>query len=218
MAIIHQTTLTPAKMDLLTSWLPGRSWYGGTTPHLAKAGGFRLDDPDGEVGLEFMAVTDNSGEEPVTYHVPLSYRGAPLPGSGDGLICTAEHGVLGRRWIYDGTRDPVLISQTFALLLGDAEPQAQSIGGTADPSVMRAVTGNIGTLPVSITRITDGQRSTDITMRSAGAPGPVMLRINRVLRPNVPGLMAGTLGHISAEWASVRPARSRGRFIILRVP
>lgn len=220
MSIIHKTTLTPAKLDLLASWLPGRSWYlgGGTPPHLAKAGGFRLDDPDGEVGLEFMAATDDSGEEPVTYHVPLSYRGAPLPGGDDALIGTAEHGILGRRWIYDGARDPVLISQTFALLLGDAEPQAQSISDTADPSVTRAVTGNIGTLPVSITEITDGQRSTDITMRSAGARGPVMLRINRVLRPNVPGLMAGTLGHVSAEWASGRTAQSRGRFIILRVP
>jgi hypothetical protein len=218
-SILHKTTLTPAKLELLTSWLPGRSWYlGGTAPQLTKAGGFRLDDPDGEVGLEFMAVTDDSGDEPITYHVPLSYRGAPLADAGDALIGTAEHGILGSRWIYDGTRDPVLISQTFALLLGDAEPQAQSISDTADPSVTRAVTGNIGMLPVSIAEVTEGPRSTDITMRPTGARGAVMLRMNRVLRANVPGLMAGTLGHVSAEWADARTVRSRGRFIVLRVP
>ena len=57
MAIIHRTTMAPTKLELLTSWLPGRPWYAGgaALPRLTKAGGFRLDDPDGEVGLEFMA-------------------------------------------------------------------------------------------------------------------------------------------------------------------
>ena len=27
MAIIHQTTLTPAKLELLTDWLPAQPWY-----------------------------------------------------------------------------------------------------------------------------------------------------------------------------------------------
>src|SRR5580692_11161741 len=122
-SILHRTTLEPSKLELLTSWLPGQPWYaGGPVPELSKAGGFRLDDPDGEVGLEFMAATDDSGDEPVTYHLPLTYRGAPRPGGQDALIGTAEHGVLGTRWIYDGTRDPVLIAQLFALLLGEAEP------------------------------------------------------------------------------------------------
>jgi hypothetical protein len=218
-AIIHQTSLVPSKLDLLTSWLPGRTWYRGgmTVPRLAKAGGFRLDDPDGEVGLEFMAATDDSGDEPVTYHLPLTYRGTPRPGGQEALIGTAEHGVLGTRWIYDGTRDPVLIAQLFALLLGEAEPQAQSMSGTIDPSVTRSISGNTGTLPVLIASIHDEPRSTDITMRPAAAPAPVMLRVNRVLRPSTPGLMAGTLGHVTAEWAGPGLSRSRGRFVVLRV-
>jgi hypothetical protein len=220
MAIIHKTTLVPSKLDLLTSWLPGRAWYqgGASKPALAKAGGFRLDDPDGEVGLEFMAVTDDSGDEPVTYHVPLSYRAAPLPGGDDALIGTMEHGVLGKRWAYDGTRDPVLVRQLFALLLGEAEPQAQSINETPDPSVTRSITGNPGTFPIEIAGVQDEQRSTDITVRPATAPGPVMLRVNRVLRPTAPGLMTGSLGHVTAEWADPGAARARGRFIVLRVP
>lgn len=219
MAIIHQTTLTPTKLELLTSWLPGRPWYqGAAVPRLEKAGGFRLDDPDGEVGLEFMAVTDGSGDAPVTYHVPLSYCGAPRPAAGKALIGTAEHGILGMRWIYDGTRDPVLVKQMFALLLGEAEPQAQSITNTTDPSVTRSTTGNTGALPIEVVDIKDGPRSTDITVRSTGASVPLMLRVNRVLRPHAPGLMSGTLGHITAEWAGSGVSRSRGRFIVLRVP
>src|ERR1700677_3475157 len=220
MSIIHRTSLIPNKLELLTSWLPTRPWYqgGAAQPRLAKAGGFRLDDPDGAVGLEFMAATDSSGDEPVTYHVPLSYRGAPLPGGGDALIGTAEHGVLGRRWIYDGARDPLLVNQLFALLLGEAEPQAQSISDTADPSVTRSITGNIGGLPVSISGLTDEPRSTDITVRSTDARQPLMLRVNRILRPHAPGLMAGTLGHVTAEWAGPGASQLRGRFMVLRLP
>jgi hypothetical protein len=55
-SIIYRTTLVPSKLDLLTDWLPTRTWYQvtGGRPALEKAGGFRLDDPEGEVGIEFM--------------------------------------------------------------------------------------------------------------------------------------------------------------------
>jgi hypothetical protein len=220
MSIIHRTTLVPPKPELLASWLPGRPWYlgEGSTPRLAKAGGFRLDDPAGEVGLEFMAATDSSGDEPVTYHLPLSYRGAPLEGAEAALIGTAEHGVLGKRWIYDGTRDPILLAQTFALLLGEAEPQAQSISDTPDPSVTRSLTGNVGRPPAEVFEVTDGPRSTDVIVRPASAPQPLMIRVNRVLRPSSPGLAAGTLGHVTAEWSLPGAPAARGRFIVLRLP
>jgi hypothetical protein len=220
MSLIHQTTMVPSKLELLTSWLPRRSWYRGegAVTRLTKAGGFRLDDPQGEVGLEFMAVTDDSGDEPVTYHLPLTYRGAPLPGADGPLIGTAQHGVLGTRWIYDGTRDLVLVGQLYALLLGEAEPQAQSISNTVDPSVTRSITGIVGTSPVTIADVAEGPRSTDIIVRPTAAPGPVMIRVNRVLRPSRPGLATGTLGHITAEWSAPGAPQSRGHFIVLRVP
>jgi Maltokinase N-terminal cap domain len=54
MAIVHNTTMSPGKLELLTAWLPAQPWYLGTgrAPELVKAGGFRLDDPEGEVGIE----------------------------------------------------------------------------------------------------------------------------------------------------------------------
>lgn len=86
MAVIHETTLTPTKLELIAGWLPGRPWYLGAAggqqaePQLARAGGFRLDDPEGEVGIEFAAVLDSSGERPATYLVPMSYRAHRSPG------------------------------------------------------------------------------------------------------------------------------------------
>ncbi|WP_344318545.1 maltokinase N-terminal cap-like domain-containing protein, partial [Streptomyces yatensis] len=143
MSIIHKTTMSPTKTELLTAWLPGQPWYAAAerAPELSRVGGFRLDDPEGEVGIEFMVVRDDAGDRPAWYHVPMTYRAAPLAGAEQALIGTTEHGVLGQRWIYDGAHDPVLVGQLLALLQGRAEPQAQSVSDTPDPSVTAEVTG-----------------------------------------------------------------------------
>jgi hypothetical protein len=132
MALIHNTTMTPGKLELLRRWLPEQPWFAASGDGLIRAGGFRLDDPSGEVGLEFMVVTTDAG---AAYLVPMSYRGAPLDGADDALIGTSEHGVLGPRWIYDGERDPVLQAQLAALLRGEVTAQAQSVSDTPDPTV-----------------------------------------------------------------------------------
>ncbi|WP_030581369.1 maltokinase N-terminal cap-like domain-containing protein [Streptomyces anulatus] len=145
MASIHRTTMTPTKLELITGWLPKQSWYvgGAGTPDLVKAGGFRLDDPEGAVGIEFMVVVDvAAAQEPVAYLVPLGYRGAALEGvPGEALIGTSEHGVLGTRWVYDGAHDPVVLAQLSALLRGEATPQHQSLSDTLDPTVTVHGTG-----------------------------------------------------------------------------
>ncbi|MFH0176650.1 hypothetical protein ACIA6D_30750 [Streptomyces cacaoi] len=65
-------------MEPLTERVPKQSWY-TATPVLVKAGGFRLDDPDGEVGIEFMVVTDAAAQKSTI----LSGRGTgPGPGPG----------------------------------------------------------------------------------------------------------------------------------------
>ena len=137
MALIYRTTLVPSKLELLSGWLVSQDWYrpqpGGA--QLTRAGGFRLDDPDGKVGIEFMIVLDGGGEDAVAYLVPLTYRADPLPGADDALIGTTEHGVLGTRWVYDGTRDPVLLAQATALAEGRAQAQAQSESDRLDPTV-----------------------------------------------------------------------------------
>src|SRR5258706_8514918 len=108
MALLHQADLQPTKPELLAVWLPPRSWYQGpATPALKRAAAYRFDDPAGEVGIETILVQAGGG--PV-YQVPLTYRGAPLDGADRWLIGTTEHSVLGRRWVYDATGDPVYAS------------------------------------------------------------------------------------------------------------
>ncbi|MFE9174131.1 1,4-alpha-glucan branching protein [Streptomyces kebangsaanensis] len=213
MAVIHRTTLEPTKLELLASWLPSRPWYqgGADAPRPAKAGGFRLDDPRGEVGIEFMIVNDASGPRPVTYLVPLTYRGAPLDGADSALVGTAEHGVLGRRWIYDGCQDPVLIAQLAALVEGRARAQAQSTSDTPDQEVVRSCAG-AGPLP-ELTTATDTREGTELA-----APDGTVLRLHRVLRPAPDGPLLPprtASGHVAGPWNLPDGTRAQGLFAVL---
>jgi hypothetical protein len=150
MATIHRTTMVPTKLELLRDWLPRQPWYRGTgTPELSRSGGFRLEDPAGEVGIEFLFVSDG----PTTYSVPLTYRSAPLPEAQEWLVGTAEHGVLGRRWIYDAAHDPVAVAQLLAFVRGDVEAQHQNQSDTPDRSVGRSWTSSESPSSVDLVRV-----------------------------------------------------------------
>jgi Maltokinase N-terminal cap domain len=175
-AVLHRTTLAPGKLELLAKWLPDQPWYPGPgrRPELTRAGGFRLDDPAGEVGIEFAVVTDQSAGRVLAYLVPMTYRAQELRGAGGGLIGTARHGVLGDRWIYDGPRDPVLATQLAALVQGQAEPQAQTVSHTPDPTVIGyPATGKAITVTGSptVTSTESGTELMFVTADAQGAPG-----------------------------------------------
>lgn len=223
MAVIHQDTLVPAKLELLKAWLPAQPWYlaSGREPELAKTGGFRLDDPDGEVGIEFMVVTDTSGAEPAAYQVPLTYRGSACAAAGEGLIGTAEHGVLGRRWIYDGTCDGVLAAQLAALIQGHAVAQAQNVSDAPDPTVISEPVTSGGLRVTGSSVAASSLDGTDLRISTAGATGApggdLLVRVHRVLRPGGSGAAAGG-GRpcLTATWRLPDGTRVRGVFATAR--
>ena len=132
MALLHRATLRPTKLELLTAWLPDRPWYRGAGDPV-RVTGFRFDDPDGEVGIETLLV--RAGDGPLL-QVPLTYRAVPRPGGDAWLLGTAEHSVLGRRWVYDACGDPVYASALAAAILTGGH-QAEEVMAEADGRLER---------------------------------------------------------------------------------
>jgi hypothetical protein len=203
MSVIHKTTLVPGKLELVAPWLAAQPWYVGTdrAPELTKSGGFRLDDPEGEVGIEFMVVTDTSGDgDPRAYLVPLTYRATPLDGADHALIGTTEHGVLGHRWVYDGTHDPVLRAELLALLQDRAEAQAQGLTDTPDPTVVPTLNGPALPAGAVLATLENGSDGTDFAVETP-AYAAHTLHLVRALDPDaaVPTTPAPR-AYLTAEW------------------
>ncbi|MEU3859988.1 1,4-alpha-glucan branching protein [Streptomyces sp. NPDC028722] len=216
MAVIHDTTLKPSKTELLADWLPTRPWYRGGpgAPVLERSGGFRLDDPEGEVGMEFIVATDTASPERTAYLVPLTYRGAPLEGAGHALVGTMEHGVLGKRWVYDGCHDPVLFTELLALIEGRAQAMAQSVSDTPDHEVTRSHTGAALVPDGLAPEPADDREGTRLP-----APHGTVLHVHRVLTPvdeNPPLPPREALGHVATGWPGPDGSRLRAVLMTLR--
>jgi Maltokinase N-terminal cap domain len=115
-AIIHvQATIAPTKRELAEAWLD-RQGLGGPGD-VEMLGSYRFDDPEGEVGIEALLVR-RAGE---VFHLPVTYRAAPLDGAEAHLLGTMEHSVLGPRWVYEAAGDQVALACYAAALAGEQE-------------------------------------------------------------------------------------------------
>jgi hypothetical protein len=66
----------------------------------------------------------------------MTYRAAPLDGAQDWLIGTAEHSVLGTRWVYDAVGDPVFVA-TAAEAIRTGGHEAEEFVETPDGPLPR---------------------------------------------------------------------------------
>ncbi|MCC3280245.1 1,4-alpha-glucan branching protein GlgB [Arthrobacter sp. zg-Y40] len=121
------TQLNPSLPEILTSWLPGQRWFPakGRDVLLERVGGLRLEDPDGEVGMEVHLIAVVSGDRRDVISVPVSYRSNAAPELEASLLGRAHHEELGERWLYDATADPVFVTAWLELM----RAQASSLDG-----------------------------------------------------------------------------------------
>lgn len=194
MAILHAgATLTPTKLDLLERWMPRQRWFADKTggePSLRYLGGYRIDDPAGEVGVEVLIVADDAplatGGAPVTYQVPLTYRGSEDPGLAHALLGVVKHSVLGTRWVYDAPHDPVFATGLLGVLTGTVQAQAGRISETPEPRVVGHTLADRRDLVLAHHGVLRGEQSnTSIILQVTGAAGgeadPIMVKLFRVL-------------------------------------
>ena len=80
----------------------------------------------------------------MVYQVPLTYRSEPLDGAEEFLVGEMEHSILGHRWCYDATGDPVYVDELLRVIR-EADEQAELSTG-APASI--AVRGS-GVVPVA---------------------------------------------------------------------
>lgn len=92
--------------------------------------------------------------------------------------------------MYDGPHDPVLVERLHALFRGLAEPQAQSLSDTPDPTVTARYEGS----------------------RVPGSVDGPALTVVRVLRDTA---AAGHLGEVTAGWTHPDGTARRGVFASL---
>lgn len=194
MAIVYTATLVPSKPELIAAWLPLQPWYSEPSGGIELLGAFRFDDPYGEVGIETHLVRGPSG---AVYQVPLTYRAGAMPDAGRYLVAELEHSVLGHRWVYDATADPVGVAQLAgAILTGGREaevfvdgaeapaepdirvrgtgtsaraPQATLVGVQTEGAITRVRTDSVA---IDVRRIVDGLGGTGLRLDAVeGLPG-----------------------------------------------
>ncbi|EWT02266.1 phosphotransferase [Intrasporangium oryzae NRRL B-24470] len=212
--------MVPTKTELVAAWMPEQRWYHGKghEPRLRRVGGFRFEDPEGEVGIETLLLVDEAPSPPVVYQVPLTYRGAPLDGAERALLGTMEHSVLGTRWVYDGPHDPAYVSGLVTTILGDGvSDEAQASVGSNELAVGTS-TGHVAGTVSSSTVLTGEQSNTSIICRMTSPGGgpaePLIVKVFRTLQdgdnPDVVVQSALTeagsarvpvaFGHLAGRW------------------
>src|SRR3954454_15303945 len=193
MGLVHAATLSPSKRELVEAWLPTRPWAQDRVI-ADKVAEYRLDDPAGEVGIETILWRTEDAE---LLQTPLTYRSAPLEGGERFLISTAEHSVLGRRWVYDACGDPVWVATLVeAIVTGGRQSQMviEIDGAMVDVPPRMEVSGS-GTAGASVPAFATIDSVSDGPVTQIVA-GPVTLALARVVGSPVDGsaTLTGTVG------------------------
>jgi hypothetical protein len=196
-ATLHQATLTPSKLELLSSWVPEQPWW----PHERACAvdlsvDYRFDDPEGEVGIQTYLLRTELG---ALVQVPVTYRDAPLDGAEQYLIGTSMHSVLGERWVYDGCADPVCIRAfATAILTGGSQavleiltPQGPQV---REPNAVVRGTGRQDAEPVLVPALAYDSTGNKTIIRS----GDLCLEIGRCVL--APGLALGGDFFLEGTW------------------
>ena len=200
MALLHQAEIRPSKLELVQAWAPSQPWFEGSAETgFAALAAFRLDDPEGEVGIETVLLRQSDG---AVVQIPLTYRGAPLDGADAWLITTMTHSVLGDRWVYDGTGDPAYLAATAtAALTGgvQADLVVEIDGQTVHREPTARISGsgsNTGAVAPPAVADVASTHEPGITTTTAGALSVTLTRY-----PGGVDLPASGDAWITATWA-----------------
>jgi len=184
-ALIYKAQVVPSKIEMLGGWIPNQPWLGDADiSTFEPVGAYRFDDPAGAVGIETHLLGTADGK---VLQVPVTYRDQALDGAESALISTAQHSVLGKRWVYDACWDPIYLQAlTEAIFTGGTQVDLEFVtdNGLERHQATTQVSGS-GSSATAVPQIdavtvTNGVASTVV---SSGALNLVVLRV--LDQPNI---------------------------------
>ena len=181
MALLYDAVLRPSKSELIAAWAPTQPWFvGDAAATVERVASFRFDDPDGEVGVETLLLRFGTGP---LLQIPLAYRGAPHDGGENWLIGTMTHSVLGDRWIYDATGDPIYLATvaTVALNGGHEADQFEQLDGDLIPVASSAAVRGNGTLETPVPELSATIETTSTAGTTIATAGALRVTVVRVI-------------------------------------
>ncbi|MGB5936931.1 MAG: 1,4-alpha-glucan branching protein GlgB [Ornithinimicrobium sp.] len=219
---------------VLSPWLAQQRWYAGKgrQPQLRELASITMaqrgtspDSKDAALVVRTHLLLDTSGEQPVLYQIPLTYRHTQQPGLADALITsTANYAV------YDAPHDPAYVQVVLDLI--ETEQEAAHPHGRATLSGHRP---GASAEPIEVARSTvlrGEQSNTSVIVKPRsldgdvvlGAPGPCIVKIFRVVQAGenpdivVQGALARAgslvvptpLGHVAATWTDTEDQVASG--------
>ncbi|WP_026531248.1 1,4-alpha-glucan branching protein GlgB [Haematomicrobium sanguinis] len=174
--------LTTSLQQLLHEWLPTRRWFPGhasETFELFEVGGFALEDPQGIVDLQVLMLQVKFADRQATLFVPLTIRESKLPDLESWFVGKVQHEGAGQgqtdAFVYDGTADPVFVTQWLELARAQVAGALLSAGSSADVQ--------LHSLPdlVQVRPLLGEQSNTSVVV--TGAWTPLMVKFFRVIGP-----------------------------------
>ncbi len=201
MALIYDAVLRPSKTDLISKWAPAQPWFVGdalVVPVVVAS--FRFDDPADEVGVETHLVRFGTGP---LLQIALTYRGAPLPGGEAWLIGTMSHSVLGDRWIYDATGDPVYLATVAAAALTGGQHADQFLYGEHEltPLTLTATVRGSGASRPAVPDVAGSIVSTWHEGSTVVTTGTLRVGVVRVLDDSAPRTTTADTAFLTGIWA-----------------
>lgn len=202
MALIYNAVLRPTKPEIIAAWAPTQPWFAGDAGvEPVMVASFRFDDPAEEVGVETHLVRFGSGP---LLQIALTYRGAPLPGGDAWLIGTMSHSILGERWIYDATGDPVyLATVAAAAALAGGRHADQFLYGVNEltPLTLTMTVRGSGTSRLSVPQISAPIVTTHDEGATLATMGTLRVTVLRVLDEHTPRTTPDHAAVLSGLWA-----------------
>ena len=130
----------------------------------------------------------------------MSYRGAPLEGADEHLIGTADHSVLGKRWVYDGCADPVAVSAILTAIVTGGHEAALTMEQdgevvTFEPTCRVSGSGSAA----------DAVRVDSVTLADPGDPTVTRAGDLELVLARVVGTVVSGQDTLTAQWGDHGP-------------